>query len=169
MYLSGHLPCVVGLSEYQDKEECEERHVHPSRLHPTAQFPHTGPHLRGAAAGLQSSVQFLPEEHSVPGLHTQQTSNSYHVLMYDSCMYWGITFKTLFQDRDLGERRLNSAILGSSVANLTITGLQDDVVIHLRNIEPVPVSQFSHTKDRRVTRQSVTFTALTLKSWLTLD
>lgn len=46
------------------------------------------------------------------------------------------------QDKSLGERKLNSAILGASVANLSITGLQDDVVIYLKNTEPVPVSQF---------------------------
>lgn len=44
------------------------------------------------------------------------------------------------QDRSLGKRKLNSGILGASVANLSITGLQDDIVIHLRNTEPVPVS-----------------------------
>lgn len=47
---------------------------------------------------------------------------------------------TVFQDQSLGERRLNSGILGASVANLSITGLQDDVVIHLRNTEPVPAN-----------------------------
>ncbi|KAM7374308.1 hypothetical protein PAMP_006974 [Pampus punctatissimus] len=45
---------------------------------------------------------------------------------------------TVFQDRSLGERKLNSGILGASVANLSITGLQDDVIIHLRNTQPVP-------------------------------
>ncbi|XP_041808826.1 adhesion G-protein coupled receptor G2 isoform X2 [Chelmon rostratus] len=47
---------------------------------------------------------------------------------------------TVFQDRSLGERRLNSGILGASVANLSITGLRDDVVIHLRNTEPIPAN-----------------------------
>ncbi|XP_034463392.1 adhesion G-protein coupled receptor G2-like [Hippoglossus hippoglossus] len=45
---------------------------------------------------------------------------------------------TVFQDRSLGERKLNSGILGASVANLSITGLKDNVVIHLRNKEPIP-------------------------------
>ncbi|XP_053187061.1 adhesion G-protein coupled receptor G2 [Scomber japonicus] len=45
---------------------------------------------------------------------------------------------TVFQDRSLGSRKLNSGILGASVANLSISGLQDDVIIHLRNKEPVP-------------------------------
>ncbi|CAB1421267.1 unnamed protein product [Pleuronectes platessa] len=45
---------------------------------------------------------------------------------------------TVFQDISLGERKLNSGILGASVANLSISGLKDNVVIHLRNNEPVP-------------------------------
>ena len=53
--------------------------------------------------------------------------------------------QTASQDRSLGERKLNSGILGASVANLSITGLKDDVVIHLRNKEPIPVSLFSDT------------------------
>lgn len=44
------------------------------------------------------------------------------------------------QDKSLGERKLNSGILGASVANLSIAGLQDNVIIHLKNTEPVPVS-----------------------------
>ncbi|XP_047462140.1 adhesion G-protein coupled receptor G2 isoform X2 [Mugil cephalus] len=47
---------------------------------------------------------------------------------------------TVFQDQSLGERRLNSGILGASVANLSIRGLQDDVVINLRNTEPIPAN-----------------------------
>ncbi|XP_044078915.1 adhesion G-protein coupled receptor G2 isoform X2 [Siniperca chuatsi] len=45
---------------------------------------------------------------------------------------------TVFQDRSLRERKLNSGILGASVANLSITRLQDDVVIHLRHTKPIP-------------------------------
>ncbi|KAM4620336.1 uncharacterized protein ACJ7VT_007019 [Polymixia lowei] len=47
---------------------------------------------------------------------------------------------TVFQDRALGARRLISGILGASVANLSISGLQDDVVIHLKNSEPIPAN-----------------------------
>ncbi|XP_042354504.1 adhesion G-protein coupled receptor G2 isoform X2 [Plectropomus leopardus] len=47
---------------------------------------------------------------------------------------------TVYQDRSLGERKLNSGILGASVANLSIKELQDDVVIHLRNTEPIPAN-----------------------------
>lgn len=44
------------------------------------------------------------------------------------------------QDKSMGRRRLNSGILGGSVANMSISGLKDDVVIYLKNTEPVPVS-----------------------------
>uniref|UniRef100_A0A3B4Y887 Adhesion G-protein coupled receptor G2 n=1 Tax=Seriola lalandi dorsalis TaxID=1841481 RepID=A0A3B4Y887_SERLL len=47
---------------------------------------------------------------------------------------------TVFQDRSIGQRKLNSGILGASVANLSIKGLTDDVVIHLRNTEPIPAN-----------------------------
>lgn len=47
---------------------------------------------------------------------------------------------TFFQDKSLGERILNSGILGSSVANLSISGLQKDVLITLRNIKPIPTN-----------------------------
>ncbi|XP_077448327.1 uncharacterized protein LOC144068025 [Stigmatopora argus] len=47
---------------------------------------------------------------------------------------------TVFQDRSLGTRRLNSGILGASLANLTVTGLQDEVVIRLRNLQPIPAN-----------------------------
>ncbi|XP_029526244.2 mucin-5AC-like isoform X1 [Oncorhynchus nerka] len=44
---------------------------------------------------------------------------------------------TVFQDRALGDSKLNSGILGASVANLSIKSLHEDVVITLRNTEPV--------------------------------
>ncbi|XP_052376847.1 mucin-5AC-like isoform X36 [Oncorhynchus keta] len=47
---------------------------------------------------------------------------------------------TVFQDRALGDSRLYSGILGASVANLSIKSLQQDVVITLRNTEPVPAN-----------------------------
>lgn len=46
------------------------------------------------------------------------------------------------QDKSLGDRTLNSGILSASVANLSLTGLQDNVIIHLRNTQPVAVSLF---------------------------
>lgn len=51
-----------------------------------------------------------------------------------------VLFLTTLQDKNLGKRRLNSGILGTSVANLSITGLQDSVVIRLRNTELIPVN-----------------------------
>ncbi|XP_076024685.1 adhesion G-protein coupled receptor G2 isoform X2 [Genypterus blacodes] len=45
---------------------------------------------------------------------------------------------TVFQDQSLGDRKLISGILGASVANLSITGLQEDVVIVLKNTQPIP-------------------------------
>ncbi|KAI9548381.1 hypothetical protein NQZ68_010603 [Dissostichus eleginoides] len=48
---------------------------------------------------------------------------------------------TVYQDSSLrGKRKLNSGILGASAANLTIKELQDDVVIQLKNTEPVPAN-----------------------------
>ncbi|MED6277992.1 hypothetical protein CHARACLAT_019177 [Characodon lateralis] len=47
---------------------------------------------------------------------------------------------TVFKDDSLGDHRLNSGILGTSVANLSIKGLQDSVVIRLRNTGPVPAN-----------------------------
>ncbi|XP_021472889.2 mucin-5AC [Oncorhynchus mykiss] len=52
---------------------------------------------------------------------------------------------TVFQDRALGDSKLNSGILGASVANLSIKSLQEDVVITLRNTEPVLVSPANTT------------------------
>ncbi|XP_074528512.1 adhesion G-protein coupled receptor G2 [Halichoeres trimaculatus] len=47
---------------------------------------------------------------------------------------------TVFQDQSLGQRRLISGILGASVANLSISNLQENVVINLRNTEPIPAN-----------------------------
>ncbi|XP_036381403.1 mucin-5AC-like isoform X2 [Megalops cyprinoides] len=47
---------------------------------------------------------------------------------------------TVFQDRALGKKRLNSAILGTSVANLSISNLRHNVVFTLRNNEPIPAN-----------------------------
>ncbi|CAL8399583.1 unnamed protein product [Boreogadus saida] len=45
---------------------------------------------------------------------------------------------TVFQDPHLGTRRVISGILGASVANLSIHGLEENVTVNLRNTEPVP-------------------------------
>ncbi|KAK0144830.1 Adhesion G-protein coupled receptor G2 [Merluccius polli] len=51
--------------------------------------------------------------------------------LFQSCSF-------LFQDRNLGTRKLISGILGASVANLSLTGLQDNITVNLRNTEPIP-------------------------------
>ncbi|XP_048865940.1 uncharacterized protein LOC125739666 isoform X2 [Brienomyrus brachyistius] len=43
---------------------------------------------------------------------------------------------TLFQDRNLGSQKLNSGVLGTSVGNLSMKGLKDDVIFTLRNAQP---------------------------------
>ncbi|XP_051542114.1 adhesion G-protein coupled receptor G2-like [Myxocyprinus asiaticus] len=45
---------------------------------------------------------------------------------------------TFFQDKALGQRKLNSGILSTSVGNVSISGLQKNVVITLKNTEPIP-------------------------------
>ncbi|XP_052423466.1 uncharacterized protein LOC127966494 [Carassius gibelio] len=47
---------------------------------------------------------------------------------------------TFFQDKALGERKINSGIVSSSVANLSISGLQNKVLITLRNTGPIPAN-----------------------------
>ncbi|XP_046880032.1 mucin-12-like [Hypomesus transpacificus] len=43
---------------------------------------------------------------------------------------------TLFQDRGLGERKVISPVLASSVANLSISGLRENIKFTLRNTDP---------------------------------
>lgn len=79
-------------------------------------------------------VFFLDGDKSV----ALQIRNLERVLMLLCCCFFA--FGIGGQDGSLGERRLNSGILGASVANLSIAGLQENVEIVLRNMEPVPVS-----------------------------
>ncbi|XP_059394607.1 adhesion G-protein coupled receptor G6-like [Carassius carassius] len=51
---------------------------------------------------------------------------------------------TFFQDKALGERKINSGIVSSSVANLSISGLQNKVLITLRNTGPIPANYVSY-------------------------
>ncbi|KAG5850356.1 uncharacterized protein adgrg2a isoform X2 [Anguilla anguilla] len=44
---------------------------------------------------------------------------------------------TVFQDNALGNRSLNSGVLATSVANLSISGLRDNVVFTLQNNKPI--------------------------------
>ncbi|XDV54448.1 hypothetical protein PO909_022732 [Leuciscus waleckii] len=48
---------------------------------------------------------------------------------------------TFFQDKSLVNSELNSGILGSSVANLSISNLPKDVLITLRNTKPIPTNR----------------------------
>ncbi|XP_051972056.1 adhesion G-protein coupled receptor G2 [Xyrauchen texanus] len=47
---------------------------------------------------------------------------------------------TFFQDKALDQRKLNSGILSTSVGNVSISGLQNEVVITLKNTEPIPAN-----------------------------
>ncbi|MBN3321719.1 AGRG2 protein, partial [Atractosteus spatula] len=44
---------------------------------------------------------------------------------------------TVFVDKSLASSKLNSYILGTSVANLSLSNLKDSVVFRLRNLEPI--------------------------------
>lgn len=72
--------CVAGPWGSQAQKECD--FSNPSGLHQSAHLSYTEPNLAGTAAGLQSPVQFLPEEHSFPGLYIQQTSHSKRDMHY---------------------------------------------------------------------------------------
>lgn len=61
--------CLTGPQASQADEELGEGLAHPPGLHHAPRLPPAEPERGAAAAGLQSPVQFLPEEHSVPGAH----------------------------------------------------------------------------------------------------
>lgn len=65
--------CVAGQWESQAEKKCDNRLLYPSGLHYSALLSHTEPILQPTAAGHQSTVQFLPEEHSFPGLYINLT------------------------------------------------------------------------------------------------
>lgn len=68
-----------------------------------------------------------------------------------------IPFLTTLQDKNMGKRRLNSGILGASVTNISITGLQDGVIIRLRNTELIPVNanKLKITMPHRPTKKKI--------------
>nr|XP_057942709.1 serine-rich adhesin for platelets [Doryrhamphus excisus]XP_057942710.1 serine-rich adhesin for platelets [Doryrhamphus excisus] len=80
----------------------------------------------------QGSITLPPSLTQNLTLEEQQLASRVHFNFYQK--------STVFQDRSLGTRRLISGILGASVANMTVTGLQEDVVIRLKNTEPVPAN-----------------------------
>lgn len=63
--------CVTGPWESQTEKERDNKLLDPSGLRHAACLSHSESHISGTAAGLQSSVQFLPEEHRIPGLTVQ--------------------------------------------------------------------------------------------------
>uniref|UniRef100_A0A8C9RZY5 Adhesion G-protein coupled receptor G2 n=2 Tax=Scleropages formosus TaxID=113540 RepID=A0A8C9RZY5_SCLFO len=87
-----------------------------------------GPRSRGSALFLGSIT--LP-----PSLTDGLTSQEQ--MLASRVQFSFYQNSTVFQDRGLGNRKLNSGVLGTSVANLSISGLKEDVVITLKNREPV--------------------------------
>lgn len=61
-------PCIADQWKFQAETKCDDRLLHPSGLRYSALLSHTEPLLQPTAAGHQSTVQLLPEEHSFPGL-----------------------------------------------------------------------------------------------------
>ncbi|KAF6728875.1 G-protein coupled receptor 64 [Oryzias melastigma] len=53
---------------------------------------------------------------------------------------FSITDPNNVQDKSLGQRKLNSGVLGATVGNLSISGLNQNVTIFLRHTEPVPAN-----------------------------
>ncbi|XP_019108756.2 adhesion G-protein coupled receptor G2 isoform X2 [Larimichthys crocea] len=92
--------------------------------------PRLGRSVRSDSTTPQGSIRLPPTLTEDLTSEEQQLASRVQFNFYQK--------STVFQDRSMGERRLNSGILGASVANLSITELQDDVVIHLKNTEPVP-------------------------------
>ncbi|XP_065818807.1 adhesion G-protein coupled receptor G2 [Labrus bergylta] len=88
--------------------------------------------VRADSSIPQGSIRLPPSLTQNLSSGEQQLASRVHFNFYQK--------STVFQDRSLGVRRLNSGILGASVANLSISGLQDNVTINLRNTEPIPAN-----------------------------
>ncbi|KAM9788959.1 adhesion G-protein coupled receptor G2 [Neosynchiropus ocellatus] len=89
----------------------------------------TGRHVRDSSIP-QASV-------TLPSTLTQNLTSEEQLLV--SRVQFNFYQKnTTFQDASLGSRRMNSGVVSASVSNLSIAGLQDEVIIRLRNIEPIP-------------------------------
>ncbi|XP_054610895.1 adhesion G-protein coupled receptor G2-like isoform X2 [Dunckerocampus dactyliophorus] len=89
--------------------------------------------VKNSSASIpQGSVTLPPSLTQNLTSEEQQLASRVHFSFYQK--------STVFQDRSLGTRRLISGILGASVANMTVTGLRDDVVIRLKNTEPIPAN-----------------------------
>ncbi|XP_056267236.1 adhesion G-protein coupled receptor G2, partial [Pseudoliparis swirei] len=95
--------------------------------------PRRGRSLRADSTAPQGSIRLPPSLTQDLTGEQQQLATRVQFNFYQE--------STVYQDRSLkGERKLNSGILGASVSNLSLTELQDDVIIHLRNSEPVPAN-----------------------------
>lgn len=122
----------------------------------SAPLSHSEPDNWRTEARVQSPLQFLSEEHTVSGVyvnlssvsakawsHFQKVTTEIALILHDLMLWTNILLFVLSmntQDQSLGDRKLNSGILGASVGNISVSGLRQNVTIFLRHTEPVPVS-----------------------------
>ncbi|XP_024120923.1 adhesion G-protein coupled receptor G2 isoform X2 [Oryzias melastigma] len=84
------------------------------------------------SSGFQGSARLPPFlTQNLPNEEQKQASRVHYNFYQKS---------TLFQDKSLGQRKLNSGVLGATVGNLSISGLNQNVTIFLRHTEPVPAN-----------------------------
>ncbi|KAM3601394.1 uncharacterized protein V6R79_012208 [Siganus canaliculatus] len=96
--------------------------------------------VRGPVGIRTSDSSSIPQGSILLPPSLTQNLTSQEQLLASRVQFSFFQRSTVFQDRSLGERRLNSGILGASVANVSITDLQENVTIHLQNLEPVPAN-----------------------------
>ncbi|XP_077962857.1 uncharacterized protein LOC120822437 isoform X1 [Gasterosteus aculeatus] len=94
--------------------------------------PRQGRSLRADSSIPQGSITLPPSLTQGLTVEEQLLANRVQFNFYQK--------STVYQDSALGKRRLNSGILGASVANLSLADLRDNVTINLRNFEPVPAN-----------------------------
>ncbi|KAG7515728.1 adhesion G-protein coupled receptor G2-like [Solea senegalensis] len=90
-----------------------------------------------------SNVQVRGDSSAPQGSITLPSSLTQHLTSEQQQLASRVLFhfyqrSTVFQDKSMGTHKLNSGILGASVANLSISGLKDNVTINLKNTEPIP-------------------------------
>ncbi|XP_062414185.1 adhesion G-protein coupled receptor G2-like [Pungitius pungitius] len=88
--------------------------------------------LRAGSSVPQGSVTLPPSLTQGLTIEEQRLANRVQFNFYQK--------STVYQDKALGNRRLNSGILGASVANLSLANLRNNVIINLTNFEPVPAN-----------------------------
>ncbi|XP_028840269.1 serine-rich adhesin for platelets isoform X2 [Denticeps clupeoides] len=86
----------------------------------------------GRSSGSQGSITLPASLTENLSPQDQQTASRLQFNFYQK--------NTIFQDIALGDRQLNSGILSTSVANLSITSLRENVSITLKNQNPIPVN-----------------------------